>query len=108
MTSLIDEVSGGVQNSEVDMRQQGRVRADAKGRVSLAKFLNISLPMDLEVSVDEDGRIILTPLATIPARELWLYRNPQALKSLREGIEQVGKGKVKSRGSFAKYVENEI
>lgn len=89
-------------------QQQCRVRADMKGRVSLAKFLGSGLPVDLEVSVEADGTIILTPLVTIPARELWLYKNPEALKSLRKGIEQAGTGKVKSRGSFAKYVEDEV
>ena len=90
------------------MKQQGRVRADTKGRVSLAKFLDNSLPLDLDVRVEDDGKIILTPLATIPARELWLYKNQKALKSLREGIEQAGNGNLKSRGSFAKYVQDEI
>lgn len=111
MTSLLDgdvELLENVQNQEVNMKQQGKVRADAKGRVSLARFLDNNLPLELDVTVEEDGKIILTPLATIPARELWLYKNPKALKSLRDGIEQTGKGKVKSRGSFAKYVEDEI
>lgn len=111
MTSLMDEdveLLENVHNQEVNMKQQGKVRVDAKGRVSLAKFLDNDLPTDFDVKVDYDGKIILTPLASIPARELWLYQNPKALKSLRDGIEQAGSGKVKSRGSFAKYVENEI
>lgn len=89
------------------METKGRVRADAKGRVSLARFLGDG-PIDLDVKVDDDGKIILTPLATIPERELWLYKNPKALEALRSGIQQVGEGKVKSRGSFAKYVKDEI
>jgi len=97
-----------VQNQEVSMKQQARVRADAKGRVSLAKFLGEVLPLDLDVVVESDGTIRLTPLATIPARELWLYRNPKALESLREGIEQAGNGKVTSRGSFAKHVDDKV
>jgi hypothetical protein len=87
------------------MKQQGRVRADAKGRVSLAKFLRNNEPVDLDISVTEEGRIILTPLATIPAHELWLYQNPEALKSLREGLKQAGAGDLHSMGSFAKHVE---
>ncbi len=109
MTSLMEEDVDlkYVQKQEVSMKHTGRVRADAKGRVSLAKFLDQG-PMDLDVKVEEDGTIKLTPMATIPAKELWLYENPKALKSVRDGIEQAGAGKLKSRGSFAKHVENEV
>ncbi len=42
------------------------------------------------------------PMTEISARELWLYKNPQALKDVQEGI------KIYSRGSFAKYVKDDI
>jgi hypothetical protein len=103
MTSLVNKDVDSVQYQGVGMRQ-GKVRADAKGRISLGKFLE-SFPLDYDVQVDEEGKITLTPLATIPEKELWLYKNPKALKSLREGIEQAGNGEVVSRGSFAKYVD---
>lgn len=113
MTSLVDEeceISENFprQNLGDDMKQQGRVRADSKGRISLARFLGNGLPKDLDVIVNDNGSITLIPLVTIPENELWLYKNPEALTALKQGIEEVGEGKVKSRGSFAKYVEDEI
>ncbi len=47
-------------------------------------------------------------MAEIPARELWLYKNPQALKDVQEGLQQSKEGKVRKRGSFAKYAQNDI
>jgi hypothetical protein len=40
----------------------------------------------------------------IPVREMWLYRNPVALKKFREGLAQAAKGSLRILGSFAKYV----
>jgi hypothetical protein len=43
-----------------------------------------------------------------PAREIWLYRNPVALRRVREGLAQAAKGKLRSLASFAKYGDEEI
>ncbi len=40
--------------------------------------------------------------SNIPAREKWLFKNPEALKSVLRGIEQARQGKVVSRPSFNK------
>jgi hypothetical protein len=42
------------------------------------------------------------------AREIWLYRNPVALRRVREGLAQAAKGKLRSLASFAKYGDEEI
>jgi hypothetical protein len=43
----------------------------------------------------------------IPANEAWLYKNPDAIAGVMKGIEDVKAGKIKSRGSFAKYLEQD-
>lgn len=79
------------------------LRPDAKGRVALGALAKgVS---SFHVSVDRKQRIILEPFAEIPAREAWLLRNKEALSAVLLGIEQAGKGKVTSLGSFQKFAE---
>lgn len=84
-----------------------RLTLDARKRISLAKLLP-----DYEVcsfkAYNDGDKIILEPMAEVPARELWLYKNPQALKDVQEGLKQSKEGKVRKRGSFAKYANDEI
>lgn len=84
-----------------------RLTLDARKRVSLAKLLP-----DYEVcsfrAYTEGDKIILEPMAEIPGHELWLYRNPQALKDVQEGLQQSKEGKVRKRGSFAKYAQDDV
>lgn len=79
-----------------------RLTMDARKRISLSKLLP-----DYEVcsfkAYTEEGKIILEPMAEIPASELWLYKNPRALEEVQEGLKQSKEGKVHKRGSFAKY-----
>lgn len=59
----------------------------------------VELPRD---SHDQE----LDPKANNLAHELWLHKNNQALKDVQEGLKQSKEGKVRKRGSFAKYVED--
>ena len=70
---------------------------DKQGRLTLGKEL-----ASKQVIVDQqpDGVIMLTPAAVIPAREAWLYDNPEALKRVREGLEQVKRGELVDAPDF--------
>jgi hypothetical protein len=63
---------------------------DARKRISLAKLLP-----DYEIcsfrAYTEEDRIILEPMAEIPAHELWLHKNSKALKTVQEGLKKKGK-----------------
>ncbi len=59
-------------------------------------------------STDKRGRIILEPYAEIPANEKWLFDNQPALTAVRVGLSQAAAGRVKSRGSFARFANEEI
>lgn len=52
------------------------------------------------------GQIILDPQVSIPASELWLFENKDALTSVDRGILESLSGKAIKRGSFAKYVKD--
>lgn len=82
------------------------IRPDSKGRITLGKLARgVS---SFQATLDAEGRIILEPYAEIPAREKWLFENKSALTAVREGLEQSAQGKVRTRGSFAQFANEEI
>ena len=82
------------------------VKPDDRSRLKLSTLLGADASTGYAVWQNATGQIVLDPVAVIPAAELWLYKNPKALAAVREGIEQVGEGRVVHRGSFAeKYAK---
>ncbi len=84
-----------------------KVKPDAKGRVLLGTKLTHGIS---SYSVIEDrarGRIILEPNVEIPAKEQWLWRNKAVLNQVKKGLQDSASGKVKSRGSFSKFADDE-
>jgi hypothetical protein len=43
-----------------------------------------------------------------PNREQWLWENPEALATVRTGLNQAAQGETKSLGSFAQYANLDI
>ncbi len=83
-----------------------KVRPDAKGRITLGSLATgVSC---FTVTETKNHKIILEPYAEIPAREKWLFDNKTALKQVKKGLKDAAAGKVSKRGSFAKYVDDEI
>lgn len=79
------------------------LRPDAKGRITLGALAQgVSSYRAIQ---DESGKITLEPFAEIPAHEVWLYKNPKVLEKVRKGIKDADQGKLVSRGSFQKYLE---
>lgn len=81
------------------------LRPDAKHRVCLGSLTNgVS---GFKVTVDEQTHIItLEPYAEIPLAERWLFKNPQALNSVRRGMQESSRNKVVKRGSFSQYLKD--
>ena len=91
-------------------KQKNRIQMDDKYRICLGNFLSKEEREQLSsfrVYRQEDGKIVLDPLVEIPAREHWIYKNPGALASLMRGIDDAKAGRIKDRGSFAKYVKED-
>ena len=74
---------------------------DSRGRVSLKGLIDKADSFRAEKL--EDGCILLTPLVEIPQRELWIYKNPEALTKLEKGLSQIGKNNSKYLGDFTIY-----
>jgi hypothetical protein len=83
------------------------VRPDGRRRVALGKALKDFEDASFNVYQDERGRIVLDPQISIPASEAWLYRNTDALESVRRGLEDAAAGRTKSLGSFARFADDD-
>ena len=67
------------------------LQADSKGRIALgAKYA-----YTIFLKIEKNNKIILEKIAVIPKRELWLYKNKKARKSLIKGLKQAKKLKLK-------------
>lgn len=82
------------------------IRPDAKGRIALGKLARgVS---SFHATTDSKGRIILEPYTEIPASEKWLFDNKPALTAVKKGLSQAAAGRLKSRGSFAQFANEEV
>ncbi len=77
---------------------------DSKNRISLSRLLKFDRVSSVKASILDNGDILLQPMASIPARELWLHQNKEALESVKRGLSQEG---TIDRGSFAQYADAE-
>lgn len=76
---------------------------DAKKRLSLGAALSDATAYN--IYRNPLGQLILDPVKAIPASEMWLYENPQALASVKQGLRESAEGKRVYRGSFAKHAK---
>jgi hypothetical protein len=78
-------------------------KPDAKKRLSLGEALREATAYNIYRNAL--GQIILDPVKTVPASEMWLYENAEALASVKQGLRESAEGKSADRGSFAEYTE---
>lgn len=65
------------------------ISTDNKGRLNLGKQYAAKYFL---MHIDVDGNIVLEKAAIVPERELWLHKNPKAMRSVRKGLEEARKG----------------
>lgn len=74
---------------------------DAKKRLSLGEALVGGAAFN--VYRNALGQLFLDPVKTVPASEAWLFENPAALASVKQGLKESARGKTIYRGSFVKH-----
>jgi hypothetical protein len=76
---------------------------DAKKRLSLGDALRGATAYN--IYRNPLGQLFLDPVKTVPASEMWLYENAEALASVKKGLRESIEGKSVYRGSFAKHAK---
>ena len=65
------------------------------GKVLKAVTRGIKKIDSYQILVGKNGDILLRPAVSIPASEVWLYKNPKALAEVLQGIKDAGERKLK-------------
>jgi len=102
--------------SDLEFVPIGKGSLDSKLRLTLARAAKVLADLydeeveglSFEISINKAGEILLSPAAAIPLHEAWLYRNPAALASVRRGVDQAKRGRVKKIGTFAQYADEDV
>jgi hypothetical protein len=71
------------------------VKPDDRKRVGLHK-VQIQEGVSYHIYTNSAGQILLDPQVTIPASEAWLYKNPDAIAAVRQGLLEAAQGKAKT------------
>ena len=69
------------------------VKPDAKRRVVL-QGVQIQEGVTYHIYKNSVGQIVLDPQVTIAASEMWLFKNPKALASVRRGLLESAQGRA--------------
>lgn len=89
-----------IKNSDFELLSEF-AQPDAKKRLSLGEASRGATAYN--IYRNSLGQLILDPVKTIPASEMWLYENAEALASVKQGLRESAEGKSVYRGSFARH-----
>lgn len=90
---------------DLNFQEVAEVKLDLKNRVTLGKARSPMKTKMYKVYRNSLGQIILDPQVTIPAHEQWLFKNKQAARQVKSGLQDAKKMRlVKVREDFSKHV----
>jgi hypothetical protein len=78
------------------------VEADPRGRLSLGRA-GVTPGKRYQVEAWEDGSMTLSPVTSVPDRELETLRDPETVLKVQEGVRQAGAGETVDLGDFTQY-----
>ena len=78
-------------------------KPDAKKRLSIGQAMMAGVAY--AIYRNGLGQIVLDPVVTVPASEVWLFKNKKALASVKRGLEDSAAGRTHNLGSFAAHAK---
>lgn len=84
----------------------GEVVADERSRIAFGKA-GVRKDDRYALAVNHDGEILLTPLASIPKRDVLIWEHAELRASLARGLEQSSESSLVDLGSFSDYLDEQ-
>jgi hypothetical protein len=88
-----------------DFEVIAETEADGRGRVSLGRA-GARPGRRYAVAANPDGVLLLTPVVSIPERELPVWQDPELAAEIREAIAEAEAGRTVDMGDFSKYLDD--
>jgi hypothetical protein len=88
-------------------RAVGEVVADDRCRIAFGKA-GVHRDDRYAVAVNDEGEILLTPLASIPRRELLVWENQELRASLAQALADSAAGNTTDLGDFSQYADEDL
>lgn len=88
-------------------RPVGEVVADERGRIAFGKA-GVRRDDRYAVAVSDEGELLLTPLASIPKRELIVWEDKELRMTLAQALADSAAGNTADLGNFMQYADDEI
>lgn len=79
---------------------------DPRGRLSLGRA-GATPGRRYRVESNVDGVLILTPVVSIPERELAVWTDPDTQQRILRGLEQAAAGTTHDLGDFAQFLDED-
>ena len=89
-----------------DFVPMGEVSADERSRMAFGKA-GVHRDDRYAVAVNAEGEILLTPLVSIPRRELLVWDDEGIRAALVRGLEHSSKEETSEGGDFTRYADEE-
>lgn len=83
----------------------GEYSADDRARIAFGKA-GVRRDDRYAVAVNDHGEILLTPLVSVPKRELAVWENEVLRESLARGLADSAAGRTHDLGSFEQYADD--
>ena len=89
----------------------GMKQLDSKDRITLGgklkKMISNKMVVDgVQVFVSRTGDILLKPTVRVPAREAWIYKNPEVIGAIRKGLEDARAGRLTHVDNLDKFIKD--
>jgi len=79
-------------NINDDFQEVGTRTMDDRNRLTLGEIFKGY--KRIRLYKNERGEVLLQPVVEVPASELWLFQNKEALKSVQRGLKEASEGKI--------------
>ncbi len=84
---------GKVLKVKSEFEEVGTRTIDGRRRLTLVELPEGS--KRVRIYKNDQGEVLLQPVIEIPASEVWLFKNEEALENVRKGLKEASEGKIK-------------